>query len=252
MSTIKTRAVVIKTQDYRENDRLVWLFSEELGKISVIAKGARKSKSKLMSSTLPFCYGEYVLFKGKNLYTLNEAKIIDSFQEMLTDFERLIYGSYFNELIDIACEEENYGTLFKDFVTSFYLIRNSVADLEILARTFELKLLKATGYGLNLAQCSICDRKLKTSNYLSFQYYGMVCDECEKVYGIYISTLAYNILKFLNSVELEKVPRITINGEAKKELSKILSSIIDANYTRKPKSLSMLKHFDHIEEKVPK
>ena len=113
---------MIKTQDYRENDRLLWLFSEELGKISVIAKGARKSKSKLMSSTLPFCYGEYVLFKGKNLYTLNEAKIIDSFQEMLTDFEVLIYGSYFNELIDIACEEENYGTLFKDFVTPSILL----------------------------------------------------------------------------------------------------------------------------------
>lgn len=243
---------MIKTQDYRENDRLLWLFSEELGKISVIAKGARKSKSKLMSSTLPFCYGEYVLFKGKNLYTLNEAKIIDSFQEMLTDFEVLIYGSYFNELIDIACEEENYGTLFKDFVTSFYLIRNSVADLEILARTFELKLLKATGYGLNLSQCSICDKKLKSSNYLSFQYYGMVCDECEKVYGIHITASAYNILKFLNSVELEKLPRITVNNEAKNELSKILSSIINANYTRKPKSLSMLKHFNYIEEKVQK
>ncbi|ARC85521.1 DNA repair protein RecO [Clostridium argentinense CDC 2741] len=252
MSIIKTRAVVIKTQDYKENDKLVWLFSEELGKISVIAKGARKSKSKLMSSTLPFCYGEYVVFKGRNLYTLNEAKIIDSFQQMLTDFEILIYGSYFNELIDIACEEENYGTLFKDFVTSFYLIKNSVADLEILARAFELKLLRATGYGLNLEQCSICDKKLKSSNYLSFQYYGMVCNECEKAYGIHITALAYNILKFLNSIELEKVPRVTINEEAKKELNKILSSIINANYTRKPKSLLMLKHFDYIEEKIQK
>lgn len=56
MNIITTRGVVIKTQDYKENDKLVWLFTEKLGKISLIAKGARKNKSKLMSITLPLLW----------------------------------------------------------------------------------------------------------------------------------------------------------------------------------------------------
>lgn len=252
MSIIKTRAVVIKSQDYKENDKLLWLFSEKLGKISLIAKCARKTKSKLMSVTLPFCYGEFVLFKGKSLYILNEGKIIESFQDILDDFDSLIYGSYLTELTDICCEEESYPSLFRDLVVSLYLIKNKAIDLEVLARAFELKVLKNTGYGLNLEHCALCGEKIKKSNYLSLQYYGMICDSCEKKYGTYISTVAYNVLKFLNNVEIEKTSRIKINCDVKKEIYKILKSIIDNNYSKRPKSLSMLENFYNIDKNLEK
>ena len=93
LSVYKTRAVVIKTQDLKENDKLVWLYSENLGKITAVAKGAKGGRSKFMSSTLPFCYGEYVVFKGKSLFTINECEIIDSFQALIGDLESLTYAS---------------------------------------------------------------------------------------------------------------------------------------------------------------
>ena len=68
--------MVLKTQDMKEADKLVWLYTEKLGKVSAVAKGAKRSKSKFLSSTLPFCYGEYVLFKGKNLYTISDSEVI--------------------------------------------------------------------------------------------------------------------------------------------------------------------------------
>ncbi|WP_010292575.1 DNA repair protein RecO [Clostridium senegalense] len=244
MNLIKTRGIVLKTQDYKENDKLVWLFTEKLGKVSLIAKGSRKGKSKLMSITLPFCYGEFVLYKGRSMYILNEGKIIESFQDLLEDFEYLIYGSYLNELVDICCEDEQKEFfIFKDLITAFYLMKNKVVDLDILARAFELKILSHTGYGINLEECCICGNKINTSNYLSMQYYGMICNDCEKRYVTQISTIAYNILKFLNKSELEKVPRIKVPQNAKKEIEQILSNIISANYTKRPKSLDMLKYF---------
>lgn len=248
MNTIKTRAVVIKTQDYKEHDRLVWLFSEDLGKISTIAKGAKKSKNKSFSTTLPFCFGEYVVYKGRGLYNLNEGKIVESFQDILNDYETLIYGSYFNELIDIACGEENYLGLFRDLVSSFYLMKTKAVDLELLARAFELKLLKATGYGLQLENCALCDKKISFSNFISFQFYGAVCEECNKVHGTQITKSTYNVLKFLNSVELEKISRLSVDETTKKELYKIITNFIFLNYTRRPKSLSMLDYFNLIPE----
>jgi DNA repair protein RecO (recombination protein O) len=248
LNTIKTRAIVIKTQEYKENDRLVWLFTEELGKISVLAKGARKNKNKNFSLTLPFCFGEYVVYKGRSLYTLNEGRIIESFQDMLNDYDTLIYGSYFNELIDVACEEDLYLSLFRDLASCFYLMKNKAVDLELLARTFELKLLRATGYGLHLENCAICDKEINNSNFISFQYFGAICESCEKNYGTHISKSTYNVLKFLNSVDIEKISRLSVNEVTKREVFKILTNFVSLNYSRKPKSLLMLEHFKVLPE----
>ena len=241
---LKTRAIVIKTQEFKESDKLVWLFTEDFGKITAIAKGARKNKSKYISSTMPCCYGEFVLFKGKNLYTINEVTIIDSFQQLLRNLDTITYASYFNELIDITLEnDEVHKELFKDLVTAFYFIKSGVMDIEVLARAFETKVLKATGYELNFNQCSRCRKKITVSNYIDLQSYGPICRECEKLNSIYISNPTYNTLKFLNNFGMDKINRIIVSQTSKLELYKILSYIISQNYTRKPKSLEM---FDYL------
>ena len=98
LSLQKLRAIIIKAIDYKENDKLIWAYCEELGKITFIAKGAKKSKSKNLRLTLPLCYGEYIVFKGKNLYNLQEGKIINSFQGLLDNLDKLrthhIYVNY--------------------------------------------------------------------------------------------------------------------------------------------------------------
>ncbi|MEA4826295.1 MAG: DNA repair protein RecO, partial [Clostridium sp.] len=133
LSIFKTRAIVIKTQDFKENDKLIWLFTEKLGKVSAIARGAKRSKSKFLSSTQPFCFGEYILYRGKNLYNINEVQIIDSFQGILKDIDTITYGSYLCELILIGLqEEESNRDLFKDFIKAFYFMKNNVVDLQIL------------------------------------------------------------------------------------------------------------------------
>ncbi|MCB2292570.1 DNA repair protein RecO [Clostridium algoriphilum] len=243
MSIFKTRAIVIKTQEFKENDKLVWLFSEDFGKITAIAKGARKNKSRYVSSTLPCTYGEFILFKGRNLYTINEITIIDSFQQLLRNLDTITYASYFNELIDIAMESDEVNKdLFRDLVSAFYFIKNDVMDIEILARAFELRILKATGYELNFSQCVKCRKKISMSNNIDSILYGPICKECEKLNSIYISNPTYNTLKFLNNFGMDKINRIIVSQSSKLELYKILSFIISQNYTRKPKSLEMFNY----------
>ncbi|MCD3197786.1 DNA repair protein RecO [Clostridium botulinum] len=243
MSIFKTKAIVLKTQDYKENDKLVWLFTEKIGKICAIAKGAKKNKSKFMSSTQAFCFGEYVLFRGKSLYNINEIDIIDSFQDLLKDMDTITYGSYFCELILIALEqEESNRELFKDFIKSFYFIKNKAMDLEILARTFELKLLNATGYGFDFEKCCICGKKINKSNYLSIQYYGGVCSDCTRSNGLNISYGAYAVLKFLYKTSIENAHIISVSNEVKGEIYKVLDMFISQSYSKKPKSLEIFNY----------
>lgn len=243
LSLYKCSGVVIKAQDYKENDKLVWLYTDTLGKITTIAKGAKKSKNKLFSVTLPLCYSEYMVFKGKALYNLQEGKIQNSFQGLMNNLDKLTYSSYICELIDIALlDGESNKLLFKEFITTLYLLNTDALDYELLIRSFELKLLKATGYGLNLEQCSSCKKKISVSNYISLSYFGGICDECPKEHGLYISRGAYNALRFLSNTSSDKIYRLNLSKDIKKEIEKVTTFIISSNYARKPKSLDMLNY----------
>lgn len=237
------KAVVIKTQDFKENDKLVWLYTDKFGKVSSIAKGAKRSKSRLLALTLPLCYGEYMLFKGKSLFNIQEGKIINSFQGLLDNLDKLTYSSYICELIDIAIiEGENNPWLFKEFVTTLYLLNTDAIDYELLIRSFELKLLKATGYGLVLDYCTYCKKKLSVADFISLSSFGGVCDECKKEYGLHISKGAYNALKFLIKTPSDKIYRLNLTKDIKKEIEKVTLNIISSSYAKKPKSLEMLNY----------
>lgn len=243
LSLHKVNAVVIKTMEYKENDKLVWLYTSELGKITAIAKGSRKSNSKFLSITLPLCYGEYMVFKGKNLFNLQEGKIINSFQGLLNNLDKLTYSSYICELIDICIEEgEVNKELFKSFITCMYLLNTDALDYELLIRAFELKILSSTGYGLTLDYCSRCRKKISVSNYISLSNYGGVCESCEKIHGIYISKPAYNSIKFLMKTPMDKIYKLNVNKEVKEDIKKVITYMISSNYSKKPKSLEMLNY----------
>lgn len=243
MTLIKTNGVVIKTQDYKENDKLVWMYTEKLGKVTSIARGAKRNKSKLFAITLPLCYGDYMIFKGKNLSNLQEGKIISSFQGLMSNLDKLTYSSYLCELIDIALMEgESNRWLYKEFITTLYLLDTDAIDYELLIRSFELKLLKATGYGLVLDHCVSCRKKINVSNYISLSNFGGICEECNKVQGLHISKGAYNALKFLINTNSDKIFRLNLSKDIKKEIERVTTFIISSNYSKKPKSLEMLSY----------
>lgn len=226
-----------------EADKLVCLFCENIGKVFAVAKGAKKNKSKFLSPTQNFCFGEYMLYRGKSMYSMNEGTIVDSFNEFLDDIETITYACYFCELVDISMvEEESNNNLFKTLVSAFYLLKSKAIDPNLLARAFEVKLLQATGYGLNLDNCCICKRPIQTSDYISLKYSGGVCNECTKVNGIRVSNSSYNILKFIIKSPIKNIYRVTITKESNEELSRLLSNFISSNYYKVPKSLDMLHY----------
>lgn len=243
MYLFKTSGVIIKSADYKENDKLLWIYTEELGKITAIAKGAKKNKSRLFSVTSPLCYSDYVVFKGKNLFNLQEGKIINSFKGLMSNLDKLTYASYVCELIDIGLEDgEIDKNLYIEFIKTLYLLDTDAIDYELLIRSFELKLLKATGYGINLETCSICKRKIRTSKYINLQSYGGICENCNKDHSIHISKEAYAALKFLNKIDASRIYMMKLSDDIKKQIEKINIYFISTNYSRKPKSLEMLNY----------
>ena len=174
---------------------------------------------------------------------MQEGKIINSFQSLLENLDKLTYSSYLCELIDICVEDrEANSVIFREFITSLYLLSTDAIDYELIARTFELRLLSATGYGIEFDHCVSCKKKIATAEYISFSNYGGICSNCKREHGIYISKGTYNALRFLNNTPMDKIYRLSVSKDIRKEIERVTTYIISSNYSRKPKSLDMLNY----------
>ena len=95
MAFLKTRGIVIKEVGTGEADKIITIFTPDHGRISAVAKGGKRPKSKLSAASQLMCYGEYVLFSGKNLYIINSGEVIEPFYEIRNDMEKLTYAAHF-------------------------------------------------------------------------------------------------------------------------------------------------------------
>jgi DNA repair protein RecO (recombination protein O) len=182
LPTYRANAIVLRRTDFGEADRILTLYTREHGKLSAIAKGARKPISRLAAATEMFTYGRYFLATGRNLDVLTQAETRESFPEIRDDVHRVAYAVYILELVNEMIEDRdpNYD-LFDTLLSSLYLLEGSV-DPETVARAFELYLMTVSGYRPNLESCGQCDAELPTERVgFSPSFGGVVCEECGPV-----------------------------------------------------------------------
>ena len=112
MGQITTNAIVLRRADYRENDRMLTLFSPTLGRIDALCRGCRRQKSPLMAASELFCSGEYVLYQARERTTVISCQIADSYYPLRADYERLSHGVYALELCGAAVQPALNTDLF--------------------------------------------------------------------------------------------------------------------------------------------
>lgn len=243
MPLFKTHGIVIKQINLGEADKIITLFTDKLGKVDAVAHGSRKPKSRLLSSTQVFCYGEYMLYKGKTLYTINQADIIESFQRILSDLYTLTYVSYMIELIDILTEQEESNLdLFALLLKTMYLMTDENIDRELLIRAFEIKCMAVSGYMPNLYECSVCNKNERGSYNFSSRLGGLVCSDCSRDLDGYIKIDASTIgvMRYILKSGIENLRTLKVSEQNKNEMKKILKNYIKYYLEKEFKSLEFL------------
>ena len=79
---VTTKGIALKATDYKENDKLVLLYTLEYGKITVHAKGIRKGNAKLKFAADQFCFGQYELSRIEDRFTLKTCDQLESFYSL--------------------------------------------------------------------------------------------------------------------------------------------------------------------------
>ena len=140
------KGLIIKVEPIGEFDRRIVMLTDDRGKISAFAKGARRSNSKLVAGTNLFCFGEFALFNGRNSYSINEAKISNYFSFLRDDYVSAYYGMYFAEIADYYCRENLND---KEMLTLMYqtlrALESDRFDNKLVKACFEIKAVALQG-----------------------------------------------------------------------------------------------------------
>ena len=98
METFVTLGLVLKETRYKESDRILTILTPGLGVISASAQSSLRLKSKLFSACGLFCYSEFTLVPGRNMYTVREAAVKNVFHGISSSIEGMSLAMYLAEM----------------------------------------------------------------------------------------------------------------------------------------------------------
>ena len=247
MGQFKTSAIVIKTLDYGESDRIVAFYTSDFGKVKGIAKGAKKSKRRFSNALELFTLSRLIFFDKKEagLVRIEGCDIVDSFPAIREDIRKIGFGCYLVELVDeMTAEREANPDLFNMLKAFLSLLSDSGAEAQIL-RIFEIRLLSLLGYQPGLDRCLRCDETLEHGGKVHFSVKkgGLLCERCSRGYMdlIPVSLGTAKILQVAMEMDLSKVHRLKFSKQALWEGETILSNFIQYHINRELKSKKFLK-----------
>lgn len=175
--TFKTEGIILKRSNFGEADRILTVFTKHCGKISVLAKGVRKTTSRKGGNLELF--NQVVIFaaKGKNLDIVTEVEVINSFKDWRTDLKKVAVAYQLCELVDkLSAEGVENDDVYCLLINSFTNL-SPITNYQSLVTNFELSLLQFLGYwprgrpvgntNLDLYIEDLINRKLKAKNFFN-------------------------------------------------------------------------------------
>lgn len=222
----KTEGIVLKSMEYQEADKIVTIYTKDYGKITAIAKGVRKTKSKFGSSLEILTYSIFLFYKGRNLDIVSQTEILESFFSTSKEVIKFAFAANCVEVVNKLTEDReiNIG-LFNLLKEALHYLKES-NDPKLLTLSFKWQTMSILGYRPSLNHCCRCNKSVEDQKemYFNIKEGGLVCNNCiakdkegcGKV-SLYFNKLVRKIL----ITPLSTISSTTIPDKKMKELEKI-------------------------------
>lgn len=148
MRSFKTEGIVIKRRDFNEADRIITIYTRDMGKISLKAKGVRRITSRRASHIELLNYTQVSLYKASHMPILVEAQMLNSFTQIKNDLGKMGFAYHICELIDGLCPEgQEQGAIFTLFKNTLNELSLTSGDQALfIVHDFEIELLSQLGF----------------------------------------------------------------------------------------------------------
>ena len=231
MGIYKAESIVLRSRVYGEADRILVLYTREAGKLSAIAKGVRKTTSRLRGAVQLFNHAHLVLYTGKSLDTVSQGEAEEQFSYLEQDLELFAAASYCAELVDrLTPDREPQPRLFYLLLSTFRALKNG--NPELLARVFELKLLDILGYRPRLTGCVMGDhpavREGVQQVWFSIERGGVICPACAEhcKEALPLSPAALGVMGYILRSPLQQAVKAKISPKILREMAVLLQRFL--------------------------
>jgi DNA repair protein RecO (recombination protein O) len=225
MSTKHMTAIVLRVSDHGESDKIVTFYSRQAGKMTGIAKGAKKSKKRFSNkleifSLLDVTYDER---EGGGLVRIDEAELQAPFMSLRENYDRYVNGV-------LACELIYYWSRDYDADKNiFTLLRWALQSMDtgspalLIQIFFQVKLYTLLGYRLHLSNCIKCEKNGQSGMPYLFHpgRHGLLCRACSPGFisreMIPLSLNTLRLLQHAQDLPLEKLERLRFSDVSVRE-----------------------------------
>jgi DNA repair protein RecO (recombination protein O) len=255
----RTEAVVLRRQDIGEADRLLTLYTPGMGKLRVIAKGARKPTSRKAGHLELFLHSTLLVARGHTLDIVTQADTINAFRALREDLVRTTYAHYAAELLDQFTSEGQENRLAFELLVATLQHFCDTSDLRLATRFYELRLLALEGYQPQLFHCLSCGDVIQpVVNYFHPEQGGILCPRCGEgliagpnrmppheavghpalVRPVSVNTL--KVLRYLQTHDYEQCSRLRLKPETHRDLEALMLYYITYVLEHNLKSVAFL------------
>lgn len=249
MIIVNTQGIVLRSARYKENDLILTIFTRKLGKISAIAKGAKRNKSSLLSSSQVFSYSNFTLKKQGNMYRVSQSETIKNFYDIAYDIEAFSYATYITSLVDGSIyENQTNNRLFVLLAQTLYLYTQNEVDKEYITRAFELKFLDYTGFKPIVNRCVDCNTTNLKSSVFNVDEGGILCEKCKvnHVYNFKIDSTTIKLMDYIFRNDILTCSKAKVSKYLVNELTKILKVYVQVYVDNaNTKSLHLLQGIEN-------
>lgn len=223
--SFRVESVVLRHSNYGEADRVLVLYTREMGKLRAIAKGARKIRSRKAGHLEPFTRVILQLAQGRDMPIVTQAETVDTYLPIREDLVKTGYAAYLVEMIDRFFYEEGENRDVYKLLTETLERLSNQADPILAIRFFELHLLDLLGFRPELFHCLGCGDEIQAvDQYFSIAQGGVYCPKCgparQDVEPISLTTLKY--LRHLQRSTYAEATRAQLTPAVRAEMESIL------------------------------
>lgn len=254
-------AIILRSHEYGEGNKIYSLLTREEGKRSALARGICKPRAKLAASLQHFTLAEIYLAHSNRQDIITQVKVINPFYALRHSLEGIAYASYFCELFDESLAEEQEQPELFDLLSSSLHQLCGDPPFELLARYLELQLIALSGYSPSLTNCACCRHPLTTNEYgspvwptwvgFSTSQGGALCSDCMiSVPGAKrIAAATIQIMILLLHRGVESVAAMTLSARLRREIEDTLHDYLEYRLERRLQSVRVLKQLLEIAPK---
>lgn len=240
----RSEAFILNTLNFRDQDKIVTLFTQDKGIIRGIAKGARKFGNRFGSSLELLSHVNAVYYdkEGRDLVIINQCDLKESFFDVQHSTKAAFTLGYFSELVQgFSQQRAREDLVFRLLHKTLHALHQG-GNLELLSAYFEAWILKINGFIPDFKTCRKCGVRIRESSWLSPRKDGIYCLDCAPQKKIGISADFSSFLDWIkkNPPPIDGTAQLPFPEENIKANRKILQELLVFHMERKPKSLRFL------------